>query len=366
MASEAEFAKALDVWNATLQHIMEAKPALENFAYNKYDLFNVFFRYAKKVKGGDHLEGHITLDNEDNADFVGMWDQDTLAKKNIDSKYTLDWRQAKGGMLWNLMETSLNSGKEKIFDVIDQQYDSCYVDLIDKIYGRILTGPTSATDVKSPYSIFSWLPWGTAASTGGWTGYDGHYNDGGAASAATFDRGGLSCASGTRDNWASWSADHEGDLDDNLYTLLERAVRQLSFHAPTHPRKFGDDGAGVGYSMYTNDNVHSALSSLNAKSDDQFGYRVNEHYGIPSFKGIPFGYVDLFDTANTSVYGTNPIVGLNHNQIYPVVHPEWDFKELDVRDPNRAVVMQKLIYVMFNIWCRNPKRAGFLISQIAT
>lgn len=363
---EADFRKALDIWNSTLQHIMEEKPALENFGYNKYDLYNVFFRYAKKIKGGDHLEGHITLENEDNAGWTGMWDTDTLVKKNIDRKYTLDWRQAKGGMLWNLMEVSLNSGKERIFNVIEQQYDSCYVDLIDSIYEKMLTGQTSSTDTTNPYSVFSWLPWGTAASTGGWTGYSGHYNDGNGASADTFDRGGLASASGTNDNWAGYSADHEGDLDDNLYTLIDRAIRKLAFHAPTNPRKFGEDDAGVGYSMYTNDAVHSALNALNAKSDDQFGYRVNEHYGMPSFRSIPFGYCDIFDTANTSVYGTDPIVGLNHNQIYPVIHPEWNFKEIDTNDPNRAVVMQKLVYVMMNIWCRNPKRAGFICTQIPT
>lgn len=363
---EASFRKALDIWNSTLPYLGFVKPALENFGYNKYDLYNIFFRYAKRIKGGTHLEGRITLESEDNAGFVGKWDTDTLVKKNIHRKYSLDWRQVRGGMLWNLMETSLNSGKERIFDVLSQQYDSCYVNIIDTIYDGILTGPTSSSDLTRPYSIFSWLPWGTAASTGGWTGYSGHYNDGNGASAATFNRGGLASSASSNANWASWSADHMGNLDDSLYTLIDRALRQLSFRAPIMPRKFGEDGAGVNFSMYTNDAIHSALNNLNAKGDDQFGYRINEHYGVPSFRGIPFGYVDAFDTANTSVYGTNPIVGLNHNEIYPVCHVDWNFKEIDDHDPNRAVVLQKMIYFMFNIWAHDPKRAGFLITQIPT
>ncbi|GAF79922.1 unnamed protein product, partial [marine sediment metagenome] len=152
MAAETDFEKALDIWNATLSHIMTKKPALANFAYNKYQFFNMFFKNAMKVKGGDHLEGHITLLSEGNAGHVGIWDQDSLVKKNIDRKYTMNWRQAKGGMLWNLMETSINSGAEKIFDVLEQQYESAIKDIIDEVYLAILTGPTSATDVKTPYS----------------------------------------------------------------------------------------------------------------------------------------------------------------------------------------------------------------------
>jgi hypothetical protein len=362
----ADYENAIDVWNATLQHLMTEMPALECFAYNKYQLFNLFFKNAKQIKGGDQLEGHITLTSEGNADFVGVWDQDDLSKSNIDTKYTLDWRQAKGGMLWNLMETSLNSGKERIFDVLKQQYKAAIVDIIDKVYLGMLTGQTSATDVTSPYSIFSWLPWGTAASTGGWTGYSGHYNDGNGASAATFNRGGVASSSSSNAKWASYSADHQGNLDDTLYGILDDAVRKQNFQAPTTPMKLDTGISDINYSMHTSNAVLNALNSYNAKSDDQMGFRVSSHYGTPSFRMIPFGYCDKFDDANTSVYGTNPIVGLNHSNIYPVIHNAWNFKEYETRDPNRAVVLQKLIYLRFNIWCEDPYRAGFTITQIPT
>lgn len=360
---ETDFAKALDIWNATLQHIMTKKPALANFAYNKYQFFNLFFRNAMKVKGGDYLEGHITLASEDNAKHVGIWDQDTLKKKNIDRQYTMNWRQAKGGMLWNLMETSINSGAEKIFDVLEQQYESAIKDMIDEIYLAILTGPDNANDVLNPYSVFSWMPFGTASSTGGWTGYSGHYNDGSGASAATFNRGGLASSASNNANWASYYADHAGNLDETLLTMVDRAIRKLNFQAPMIPKTVGEMNGNVDFSLHTNDNVISKLNTFYAKADDQMGYRPDSHYGTPTIRSIPLAYVDILDTARTSVYGTDPVLGINHADLHPVIHTDWNFKEIDGKDPNRAVVLQKIIYLRYQIWCKNPRYAGFLISQ---
>ena len=361
MAPETDFDKALDIWNATLAHIMTKKPALANFAYNKYQFYNFFFKNAMKVKGGDHLEGHITLLSEGNASHVGIWDQDTLVKKNINRKYTMNWRQAKGGMLWNLMETSINSGAEKIFDVLEQQYESAIKDIIDEVYLAILTGPSDANDVVKPYSVFNWLPFGTALSTSGWTGYSSHYNDG--TGTATFDRGGIASSATNHANWASYYADHQGRLDETLLTLVDRAIRWLNFQAPMIPKTVGEMNGNIDFTLHTSDNVISKLNTFYAKADDNMGYNRDSHWGTPTIKSIPLAYVDILDTARAGVYGTDPILGLNHADIHPVIHTDWNFKEIDGKDPNRAVVLQKLIYLRYQIWCRNPKWAGFLISQ---
>lgn len=357
-----DFDLALDIWNATLQNIVTAKPALANFAYRKYSLFNIFFRNAMKVKGGDQLEGHITLDSEGNARLVGIWDQDTLVKKNLGRKYTADWRQAKGGMLWNLMETSINSGAQKIYDVLEVQYDSAIKDIIDAVYLTLLTGPTSATDGDSPNSLNTWLRVGTASSTGGWTGYQSRYNDGSTPGTA-YDTAGLTSSSSVNTGWASYYADHLGNIDESLLSLLDTAVRKLSFQAPVVPKTVGAENGLTDFSMYTTNNVISKLNTFYAQSDDNMGYNRDSHWGTPTFKSIPFAYVDILDTARLSLYGTDPIFGVNHREIFPIIHTDWNFKEIDAKDPNRAVVLTKLIYLRYQMWCNNPHEAGFLVSQ---
>jgi len=359
----SDFELATDIWNATLQNIVTKEPALATFAYTNYQWYNMFFQNSHKVKGGDHLEGHITLDSEGNARLVGIWEQDTLEKKNIQKKYRAYWRQAKGGMLWNLMETSLNSGAEKIYDTLSSQYRSAVKDIIETVYLSLLTGPTSATDDESPYSINTWLRVGTASSTGGWTGYQARYNDGSTPGTA-FDTAGLTSSASVNTGWASYYADHLGNIDESLLSLLDVAVRKLNFQAPIIPSdpSMGKNGL-INFSMYSSNNVLKKLNTFYAKADDNMGYNRDSHYGTPTFMSIPFAYCDILDTARTSLYGTDPIFGLSHSQIYPVIHSDWNFKTIQTQDPNRAVVLQKLMYLRYQMWCENPRWAGFLISQ---
>jgi len=357
-----DFSLATDIWNATLQNILTRMPALATFAYTNYDLYNMFFRNAMKVKGGDSLEGHITLDSEGNSRMVGIWDQDNLVKKNIQRKYTAYWRQAKGGMLWNLMETTVNSGDQKIYDVLESQYKSAVKDMIETVYLSMLTGPTSATDDDSAYSLNTWLRLGEADATGGWTGYRARYNDGSEPGTA-FDTAGLTSSAGVNPGWASYYADHLGNIDESLLSLLDTAVRKLNFKAPVVPQTVGQENGLVNFSMYTTNNVLQKLNTFYAKADDNMGYNRDSHYGTPTFKSIPFGYCDVLDTARTSLYGTDPIFGINHSQLYPIIHQDWNFKDIDGKDPNRAVVLQKLMYLRWQMWCENPKWAGFLVSQ---
>jgi hypothetical protein len=235
--------------------------------------------------------------------------------------------------------------------------------MIEEVYLAILTGPSSANDVLSPYSVFSWIPFGTVGQTGGWTGYSGRYNDGGGAAAATFDRGGLASSASNQANWASYFADHAGLLDETILDYVDRAIRKLNFQAPMIPKTVGEMNGNINFSLHTNDNVISNLNAFYAKADDNMGYNRDSHWGTPTIKSIPLAYVDILDTARTSVYGTDPILGLNHDSVKPIIHSDWNFKEIDGKDPNRAVVMQKIIYLRYQIWAKNPKWAGFLISQ---
>ena len=360
-----DFSLATDYWNATLQNIVEEKPALATFAYENYELFNKFFQNALKVKGGDSLEGHITLDSEGNARLVGIWEQDNLEKKNINKKYTAYWRQATGGMMWNLMETSVNAGKQKIYDVLETQYESAVKDIIEAIYLSMVTGPTSATDDDSPNSLNTWLRIGTASSTGGWTGYQSRYNDSTTTPGTAYDTAGLTSSSTVNTGWASYYADHLGNIDESCLSMLDEAVRRLNFRAPTVPKTIGAGNGLLKFSMYTSNNVFKKLNTFYSKSDDNMGYEKNRdsHWGTPTFLGIPFAYCDLLNTARPGLYGTDPIFGLNHNEIFPIIHQDWNFKELDGQDPNRMHVLRKKIWVRYQMWCRNPKYAGFLISQ---
>lgn len=353
---------AVDIGHSTLQHIQVKKPAY-TFAYNRYTWFNNFAGSPIKAQGGKEIEGHIIMGDEGNARHSGLWDEDTHNVVNITKKYKQDWVHSTTNFSYNVIEMDLNNGAERIYNLLEAKYDNMCREWTDEVMTKMLLTPASASDTLTPTGLSGWLPLGTDNSTGGWTGYTGTYGDGN-----SFNVGGLSCSASVNPKWASYYADHNGNLDDSLLVILDRATRKLAFRGPTVPKALdlNTDGYKPNFSLYSNDNVIGTLNQLYAKSDDQMGSRINMHYNTPYFKNMPFEYVDYFDTADTNRYGTDPIYGINHNLIYPIVHTNWNFK---IGKPvSRAAADQHLVmtvhgdlqYVVFG---ENRRFAGFLVSQ---
>ena len=363
MANRIGLDHAVDIGLGTLQAIRRKKPPLATYAYPNYKLFNTFFKgNVKEV--GDKLEGHVTLASEDNAGHGGFWDEDTLSKKNIQSKYEVPWKRAYGGMLWNEIESSINQSPARIYNVWEAQYDSAVKDIVEEVQKKVLGAPLSSSDDTSPYSIFSWLSCGTAA-TEGFSGYSAHYDDAvdvGNSSKTTFNKGGLASSATSKADWASYYGDHQGNIDDSLLQMLHAAVLKLNFQPPVVPEKLPMEK--VTYSIYTSLNVIQKLDAFYRASDDNMGYRPDGYFGEPTFKRIPMMYCPPLDIAKTDVYGTDPIVGLNHNNIYPVILKGWDFSISRQRDRNRHVVMSLFMDLVYQVWANSsPKYCGFLLSQ---
>jgi hypothetical protein len=357
---DISFSQALDIGYSTLWDIRRKKPPLATYAYSTYQFFNTFFKGNVKTVG-KALEGHVTLSSEGNAKHAGFWDQDSLIKKNIDTRYRLDWRLATGGMFWNLIEQMINSKPAAIYSAWEQQYDSAVKDLVEEIFKKIITGPTSATDDTNPYGISTWLSLGTTGSTGGFTSYYACYNDGSTPGTA-FSKAGIASSSTSNADWANYFADHDGNIDDSLESILDEANLRLNFQPPIVPEKLPMER--VSYALYTNKDVIRKMNAYRAKSDDQFGYRPDAYYGTPAFNRIPMVYCPPLDTANTSVYGTDPIFGLNHNVIYPVILKGMDFAITKKPDSNRHNVMSLFMDLVYQVWCHtSPKYAGYLVTN---
>lgn len=358
--SEVALSDALDLAYATLWDIRRKNPPLATYAYPNYDFFNTFFKGNVKTVG-KALEGHITLSSEGNASHGGIWDADALVKDNIDQRYRLPWAYAKGGMLWNLIEQSINQSPAQIYDVWKQQYNSAVKDIVEEVLGAVITGLTSSTDTDRPMAVTQWIGPGTTGSAGGFNGYYGCYNDGGSTMAGGgFNKGGINAT--TYADWANYFADHGGNIDDSLLATMDTALRKLNFRPPVIPESLPVDKLSV--ALYTSNNVMEKLNTFYRSSDDAMGYRPDGYFGTPSINRIPLVYCPPFDTANTDVYGTDPILGLNHNFIYPVILKGWDFKISKTQDSNRHNVMALYIDLVYQIWCNSsPKYAGFLISN---
>ena len=353
---------AVDFINGTLQHIQSKKPAY-TFLYENYDFFNDAWKSSVKVQGGKYIEDHVVLGDEGNAKHSGLWDEDTHNVVNIEKKYRTDWVHSTTNFSYNLIEADLNGGMEQIFDVVNMKYDNMCREWVDEILQKLWSTPSTSADELTPFGYPGWLTQGTDGSTGGWTGYTGDYSTTG-----TFNVGGISSSASVNPRWASYYADHDGNLDDQLLVILFKAMSKLNFRGPNVPKMLdlNTDGYSPRFSMWTSLNVQATLAQLYAKSDDQMGFRPQVHYGVPHFMNIPLKYVPILDTANTTLYGTDPIFGINHQLIYPIVHSNWNFKISDA--VNRAAGGQHLVMTVYGdveycVHGRQRRHSGFLVSQ---
>lgn len=361
--AEVELSDALDLAYGTLWDIRRKTPPLATYAYSTYQFYNTFFKGNVKTVG-KALEGHITLEKEGNASHGGIWDADSLIKRNIQQRYRLDWAYAKSGMLWNLIEQSMNMAPAAIYDVWQSQYDSCIMELVEEILDKILTGMTGSSDTDNPMAVTQWISPGTTGSTGGYTAYYGAYNDGDSTMASdAFNKGGINGSTYT--NWANYFVDHGGNIDDSLLASMDTAMRKLNFQGPVVPEKLPVERTK--FALYTSNNVIEKLNTFYRNSDDNMGFRPDGYFGTPSINRVPLVWCPTFDTANTDVYGTDPILGLNHDKIYPVILKDWDFKISKAQDGNRHNVMALYVDLVYQVWCNSSsKYSGFLMSNTAT
>jgi hypothetical protein len=363
MSQEITIDQAIDLGIATLERFR--KESLEmTFNDVTHELYNTWFKEAER-DSGDAVKEFITLGDTGNAKMISPWEEDTSNVVNTDEEIKVNWVHATTNMEYNRIELAMNKGnKVRIYNYLKGKELNMFRELAELLQKKLILSPTSASDKKNPHGLASWHSLGTDDSTGAYTGYSGRYLDG---SGTKYNVGEIASSSSSHPRWASWYADHNGKLGDYLVDLLAKTMRRTHFIPSLIPMKIADETNRMNFRMYSNDVIIGNLESLARKSDDMMGPELAKYYGTVVFKGVPFVYVDLLDDASglyTTIFGTNPIFGVDHNYFKVVVLRENDFVigKPTPRDPNHNV-LRVPVDVSFAVIDRNRQRSGFLISQ---
>ncbi len=365
MAGEPVFEANRDIFHGTLEKFMAKEPVLVH-AYETYEDMNMYMKDHMQVTG-DELKGFVTTGTVGNAGWSNPWAKDSLIVKNITKEYSLSpFKHLKGGMAFNKVEVSANSGPERIFDVVKHQYRKAKAEVVDSWRQAMWSGPSSAADVTSGYGIPTWLTLGTQLSTGGWTGYTSRYNDGNTPG-TSFSTAGLASTAAVVPEFASYYADHQGDLDESMFRIVNEALMRQNFKAPVLLGVGGQPK--VNYACFTTKNMILTLNQLYFKLNSQVGpspmsggYYPLSNTMVPG--AIPLVWSDILDTAQVDLYGTDPIYGVNMTQLYPVYLKDWNFALSNDTASDRHLVEQRFIdYAGQPAWCDSRHHAGFLISN---
>jgi hypothetical protein len=364
MATGITIDQAVDLGYATLQSFKQDDFAVA-LKHPRYEAINKWFREDKmQLDGGDRVTRYIQLNDTGNAQHVRLYETDSPNVTNTDKEIKVEWTHAITSFSYDRRELAMNLGNKcRVYNYLKSRRMGAFREFADLLEEAAWATPSSASDDLNPHGIPGWLAQGTDASTGDFNAYQARYNDG---SGTAYNAGGIYAASGTNDRWANFYADHANTIDDSLLTLLRRAFRKTYFQAPLEPKKIFEDTEYGNYRLYSNDSVIGTLEEIALKSDDRVGPDLGKYQGATMFKGIPFVYVDILDTANTSTYNTNPIFGVDHNQFYPVVLQGEYFR---INKPMSKVGQHNVLTVYVDLTyayiCEDRRRAGFLINHQA-
>jgi len=359
---EISIEQAIDVGQSTFE--AHKKDALQmTFAEACYTPVNELFTTDKiLLEGGDSVKGWVTLEDTGNAKHISLWEEDSDNVVNTDSEIEVKWTHATTNLSYSRIELGMTMDDNlRTYRYLDGKRKNMFRELAELLQDAIFQAPTSSSDKKNPHGLPSWLSFGTADNTGGFTGYYGHYNDG---SATTYAVGGITSSSTVKPRWASYYADHQGNLGDNLLVLLDRATRKTHFVPMIVPEKVAEQTTWGNFRYFTNDKIIGNLNSLLLKSDDRVGPDLGKYHGLTVYKGIPFIYVEKLDTANTSTYDTDPLFGVNMDQfhVYVLASNNFVIGKPVPRDQYHNI-LKVHVDVSYAFMMDNRQRGGFLINQ---
>lgn len=362
--------QAIDLGKATLEEFKQDKLEVA-LKHQCYEVLNQWFRKDKvQTDGGDRVTRYISLRDTGNAQHVRMYDTDTPNVANVDEVIKVDWTHAQVSYSYSVKEIAMNVGnRARIYSILKQRRMNAFREFADLLEEAAWQTPASSSDDLKPFGIPGWLvqpDTDPAEGAGDFTGYVGDYWAPAEVGMSTV--GGIACTSTQNPRWANYYEDHGGKLDSTLLKRLRRSFRKTKFQSPMFAKQTIDPNSGFyNFRMYTTSNVLDELEEIAQKSDDRLGADLGKYAGSTIFKGIPFVYVDVLDTAKQYVYGDDPIFGVNHTHFHPVVLSGENFRENDpmskVGQHNVLTVYVDLSYAYI---CANRRTGGFLISNWET
>ena len=359
------FSSNLDILHGTLERIMTKEPVL-SYAHETYADLNAFLNDSTMQVTGDELKGQLVTGTVGNAKWQSPHAADTLIAKNITKEFRLEpLRHLQGGMVFNKMVVSANTGPEKLFDVVKLQWRKARAEVVDAYHVAMWSCLTGADDVDSIASIPYWLRLGTQGSAGTYSGYQSRYNDGNTPG-TVFDTAGLNCTAAINPEFANLYADHAGNLDESLFRVINKVMMMQNFQ-PSRVLETGKPPV-VKYTCFTSQNVILTLNTLKMKLNSNVGPEIfgSGYYPLSTTTipgSIPLIWSDRLDTANVSLYGTDPIYCVNLNVLYPVYLKDWKFALTGKDNPDNHLERLEYIDLAGQTWCEAPKYAGALISN---
>jgi len=340
-----------DLMNSTLAELGRDRIQMVAQNYVDYPAFSLFHKKERMLEDdGVQIWRNVQIKKSPAARFVAIGETDTVNIENVTTTAKIDWKYCDTHWGFFTQEIKLNSGKSKIFNLINSRKNNAILDLVEIINAAMWTLP-AASDVKSPNGIPYYI-----VKNSGTPGFNGGHPSGYSAVA--------NISRTTYANWKNYTGQYTAVTKADLITKMRTAIRACRF----------SDVEGLTLSDYRKgrDRYVIFVNEATAASLENVGEAQNENLGrdLASME-VPTGQRDIyrFDGALTFrrkpiVFEpyldndtSNPVYGLDLSSWCNYIHRDLNMHQSEVKeasDQHNAFVVW--IDHWFNLLCVDPRR----------
>ena len=308
----------------------------------EYVAFSRLYDKARQEDSGKGIQWDVALNPSNNAENVGLYQEDNLNVMDGMTQASVNWRNSRGGYAISKQEISMNTGKRQIVDLFKFKRAQGMVDMANLLEENFWKFP-AASDTLTPLGLPYWVTKAGSATACGFnaalpTGYT--------------DVAGLVPASQPR--WNPWSGLYVDVSKDDLVRKMREAFRKCQFKSPVATPS---NNTGYKYTINTNYAVVGRMEELLESQNDSLGNDIASKDGQVMFRKMPVEYVPYLD-ADT----TNPVYGLNWGEFKVKNLKSWWMQEtvLD-KTPGQHTVISVFFDCTYQIMTYN-RRSHFIFA----
>lgn len=241
---------------------------------------------------GAQLEWRVLTKDNGSAKNTGLYSVDVLNQVDGLATASIPWRHSEASYTIDLREVPMNSGTERVVDLVAERQHMAKVSLVKLMEKNFWGKPLSSSDKETPYGLTYWI---VKNSSEGYTGTN---------PSGFSDVAGLDSSSATYAGWRNWSAQYTAISPSDFVAKVRKAMTYTDFTPPV--KDYQEVAKGHRKALYTNYSVIATLEEMLRGNNDNLGSDLAKYDGETTIRRTPVEHAPYLD-ADTS----NPIYGID-------------------------------------------------------
>lgn len=281
---------------------------------------------------------------------VGLYATDNVDAADVLGTGSITWKHGLKSYGFDEHETVMNSGAEKIVDIIKARDAACTGAIAETLEEWFWGCPSSETDTLTMNGVGYWICWNSTSE------------DFSGTIPSTFTAGstigGLdpTTVGANQKGWRNYSATYTDVSKTDFVKKFRKAAYKMGWKSPIPSA----DPKTQQLSNYTTYNVLSQLETIAEQQNDNLGNDVASKDGKVKIRGFDVQAVPYLDTNRAT---SDPCFMIDWQVFHPCILQGWFLKRIPKPSGTQSAVMTINKHITANFVCESRRRCGVLAKS---